>query len=390
MFCKNCGAEITENEKFCGKCGTFVCRKDAIYASAKSSMTGEKVAPYETAIQAFQTISGWKDADEQIYVCRRKIEEIKAKEEAERLRQVEIARKAAEARAKRNKKIAKKIAIITTAIVCVAIAFVIVLNAVVIPTMKYNDAVALINNDVVQAYEALIALNGYKDSAEKAASIYENYKAEKLRVALKVAQAGDYVFFGVYEQDNDTSNGRENIEWLVLAKEDNKILVISKYALDCRQYNTSYTDVTWETCSLRNWLNNDFLNTAFTDAEKSVIPAVTVSADKNPNYSTNPGNATQDKIFLLSITEVEKYFSSNDAGKCVPTDYALAQGAFTSSSYFTGGKATCWWWLRSPGTYQHRAAYVDYDGLVGYGYFGLDVNSADGTVRPALWITLDS
>lgn len=143
-----------------------------------------------------------------------------------------------------------------------------------------------------------------------------------------------------------------------------KALVISKYALDCKPYNTSDTDVTWETCTLRKWLNNDFINAAFSADERTMIPTVTVSADKNPDYSTNPGNATQDQVFLLSITEVNKYFSSDSARLCKPTDYAVANGVGENDS------GNCWWWLRSPGVYQGSAAYVHRDGDVGeIGYF---------------------
>ena len=284
-----------------------IVRKDTILNEAKTWMT-DAVTSCEKAIEMFQSIAGWKDADEQIIACQKKIEGIKAKEEAKRLekerqaeiarkeaeRQAEIARKEAERIAKRN----KKIAIITTPIVCAIIAFIIVLNTVIIPNGKYNDAIALMKagkyseaitafevldgyrdsvvkinecntaildgkyNDaialmdagnVVEAYEALIALDGYKDSADKANSIYVRYKVEKL----KTAKVGDYIFFGAYEQDNKTSNGKEDVECLILEVKDGKALVISKYALDCRQYSTSHTDVTWETCTLRKWLNNN-------------------------------------------------------------------------------------------------------------------------------------
>lgn len=195
-------------------------RKDAILAEGKAKMSGEVISNYESAIKLFESISGWKDADEKIYACQKKIEEIKAKEEAKRLekeRQAEIARKEAERIAKRI----KKIAIITTPIVCAIVAFIIVLNAVIIPNGKYNDAVALMDaGNIVEAYEALIALDGYKDSADKANSIYDKYKVEKL----KAAKVGDYVFFGAYEQDNNTSNGKEDIEWLVLEVKDGKAL----------------------------------------------------------------------------------------------------------------------------------------------------------------------
>lgn len=356
-----------------------VARKDAILSEGKAKMTGEIISDYESAIKLFESISGWKDADEKIYACQKKIEEIKAKEEAERLekeRQAEIARKKAERIAKRN----KKIAIITTPIVCAIIAFIIVLSTVIIPNNKYNDAIALMDaGNIVEAFEALIALDGYKDSTVKANSIYDKYKTEKL----KTAKVGDYVFFGAYEQDNNTSNGQEYIEWLVLEVKGGKALVISKYALDCQQYNTSDTDVTWETCTLRKWLNNDFINAAFSADEKAMIPTVTVSADKNPDYSTNPGNATQDRVFLLSITEANKYFSSDSTRQCKPTEYAVAGGMFVYSR-----NGNCWWWLRSPGSYQDVAAGVYSDGDVSE--YGNYVSSDDLAVRPALWIDLNS
>lgn len=333
-----------------------ICRKDAVYSTAKSKMIGEKVASYEEAINVFRTISGWKDSDEQIYACQKKIEEIKAKEEADRL---EVERKAEERRiaAEKAAKKRKKAFAIGTPIVAACIAFVIVLTTVIIPTAKYNRAV-------------------------------EKYGKEWADT-VKNASVGDTITFGAYEQDNNTSNGKEAIEWTVLDKDGMSLLLISKQALDCQQYNTSYTDVTWESCSLRKWMNGTFLNKAFNAEEQAQIQNTTVSADKNPEYNTNPGNATTDKVFLLSINEVEKYFNSDEARKCAPTAYAKAQGAYTSDIYKTAsGAATCWWWLRSPGDTQTSAATVNHDGSVYYlGYF---VSYAHDAVRPALWINLDS
>lgn len=335
-------------------------RKDTILSEGKSKMTGEVISNYEVAIKLFESISGWKDADEKVYTCQKKIEEIKAKVEADRLekeRLAELARKEAEKRAKRN----KKIAIITTPIVCVVIAFIIVLNAVIIPNSKYNDAVALMdagNSD--EAYSIFQELGNYKDSAEKAGNIRIIKNMEKL----KNANVGSYVTFGAYEQDNNISNGKEDVEWLVLAKEGNKVLVISKYVLGCQPYNTSNTSVTWETCSLRKWLNGTFINIAFSAEEQAMIPA------------------TQDRVFLLSVTEANQYFTSDEARKCAPTNYASAHGAFTF------GRGTCWWWLRSPGDTQNRAVNVLDDGDVQE--CGFDVSGGNGGIRPALWITLDS
>lgn len=343
-------------------------RKDAIYNDARCKMTSKREATLNEAIKLFQTISGWRDADEQICACQRKIEEA-AREEAELL-----------AWAKKQAKKRKKIFAIGTPIVCACIVFLIVLNTIIIPSVKYSSAMKLYNaGNIVEAYEALIALDGYKDSASKAKEIRGQYIAEKL----KIAKVGDYVAFGAYEQDNNTSNGKEDIEWLVLEVKDGKALVISKYALDRKPYNASYTDVTWETCTLRKWLNKEFINAAFSADEKAMIPTVTVPADKNPDYSTNPGNATQDQVFLLSIAEANKYCSSDSARRCEPTDYAVANGAWESDS------GNCWWWLRSPGYVQNFAAIVYDCGDVNfYDYYYDSIN--DIAVRPALWIDLNS
>jgi len=356
-----------------------ISRKDAALARGKEKMKGGFAFDYEIAIKDFETIPGWKDADEMILICKRKIEEINAKAEEERLekeRQEEIARKEAERIAKRN----RKIAIITTPIVCAIIAFIIVLNTVIIPNGKYNDAIALMDaGNLDEAYSIFIELGDYKDAVDKASDI----RLQKNKDQLKNIKVGSYINFGAYEQDNNTSNGKEDVEWLVLEVKDGKALVISKYALDCQQYNTSSTEVTWETCTLRKWLNNNFINSAFSADEKAMIPTVMVSADKNPDYSTNPGNATQDQVFLLSITEANKYFSSDSASQCKPTEYAVAGGA-----YFNSSNGNCFWWLRSPGNRQARAAGVHNDGAVDV--YGFSVRNSDSAVRPALWIDLNS
>lgn len=198
---------------------------------------------------------------------------------------------------------------------------------------------------------------------------------------IKSAKVGDYITFGTYEQDNDINNGKEDIEWLVLEVNDDKVLVISKYALDCKQYNTIYKDITWETSSLRHWLNGDFLNIAFTEKEKSMISMVTVTADPNPYHST--GNNTLDKVFCLSINEVENYFNSDDERQCRSTAYAVANGVYQDNNT----KDYCWWWLRSQGNDQDNAATVDFSGNVDdEGEF---VSCKFNAVRPAFWIELE-
>ena len=446
-----------------------VCRKDAIYASAKAKMTGDETDGYEAAIKEFGTISGWKDADEQINVCRRKIEEIKAKEEADRLereRQAEQRRVAAEKR----KKLIKKTAIIGTPILAAVIAFVILLTTVIIPTVKYSAAVDLYNaGNYDEAIMAFIALNGYKDSAtqitkcetaindakynaavdlynegkydeaitafkalngykdsatqitkcEAAINDFKYYSAIDLYIAGKYDEAitaftalngykdsdsqlekcymgkfgeekynliknikvGDMYKFGSYEQDNKSANGKEEIEWIVLDKDGMSLLLISNYALDCQQFNTNRTDVTWETCSLRKWLNGTFLNAAFSSTEQNSIINTTVTEDKNQVNCVD--YTTTDRVFLLSITEVNEYFSLDSARECQLTAYCFAQGALKASN-----SSNCEWWLRSRRLDSDRAAIVNNDGSVhSHGYY---VDSDDVAVRPAMWIDLGS
>ena len=116
-----------------------------------------------------------------------------------------------------------------------------------------------------------------------------------------------------------------------------------------------------------------------------MIPTVTVSADKNPDFSTDPGSATKDQVFLLSITEANKYFNSDGAMKCEPSDYVVAKIGEGESGH-------CRWWLRSPGRDQGYAAHVtapigNTDAFVFLG--GNYVQDGYTAVRPAMWIDLN-
>ena len=370
------------------------CRKDALYTTAISRRAVGNIASYEEAIAIFKTIPGWRDADSQMYACQKRIEEIKAKNE-------------------KNEKQLKRVVAITVPIICICIAFVIVLCTVIIPRQKYHKAMNLLESgDYDSAYALLEEINdnetiasskydravkyiasgdyesayillkdiSYKNSKEK----YAIAKAKYEQILIRNAAVGDKIIFGTYEQDNDTSNGAEDIEWLVLAKENNKILVISDKALDCQRYNNiGGYKTTWALCSLRKWLNDSFFNAAFSEEERALIQSTTVSADRNPKYySTDPGNATTDKVFLLSINEAEKYFSDDQARVCAPTAYAKAdrEHLYTTST-------VCSWWLRSPGSYPSKAAFVLISGIVNN--VGCDVSFDLYFIRPALWISFE-
>lgn len=215
----------------------------------------------------------------------------------------------------------------------------------------------------------------------------------------KDTRVGDTIVFGAYEQDNNAANGAEPIQWQVLEIQDGKALIISKYGLDCQPYNEKYAAVTWESCTLRKWLNQDFLNKAFTKQEQEKIVETTVKNDVNPFYGTDGGSDTTDRVFLLSTEEVDRYFPANDERIVYATEYAFAQGVWTydlatDESYWLGYRdaadqeyhsdASCWWWLRSPGYISIFAMFCRNDGHV---LKGGEINSTGfASVRPVLWI----
>ena len=191
---------------------------------------------------------------------------------------------------------------------------------------------------------------------------------------LKNAKIGGTAFFGSYEQNNDKSDGAEKIEWIVLAKENGKALITSRYALNCKVFNEENSDNIWETSFLREWLNSEFYQNAFSEDERTIIEP----------YSTDsePG----DNVFVLSTEEAEKYLSEENISKCSPTPFAKAFGARTRTKCRTeNGELTCCYWLRSKGWHNDFAAMIYYDGSV---YMRGECVDEELAVRPAIWVNI--
>lgn len=345
-------------------------RREAIYLTAVHNMKSDDITKLNLAIEFFNKIPDYKDSAEQISVCKSRIEKIK--NESERKAEEKLIE------IKKKKKKVKRTILFVTLVLFVLIAFIISLVFIIIPNNKYKAAVKQANDgQIIEAYETFIELNGYKDSDEKASEIYNQYEFEKL----KLADVGDKVCFGSYEQDNNFRNGNENIEWIVLEKENESVLLISDKALDCQPYNDTYKNVNWETCSLRKWTNDTFYNTAFNTEEQMKIKDTEVLSD---------GKSTVDKVFLLSAYEAKSYFADDEKRKCIPTAYAKAQGAFISDSHkpSNGGEPTCWWWLHTSGENQLEAAFVYGKGLISNN--GYDVDYKTGCVRPVICLSLEN
>lgn len=269
---------------------------------------------YEKAIEEFKSISDWRDSAELISICQQK--------DGEKT----IALK------KRRKKIYILAAVAALAIVVIIAAYSIISYVGILQQAKAN---------------------------------------------VSDAKVGSIVTFGTYTEEFDTLE-KSKIVWRVLAKEDDRILVISTRIIDAMPYhNVSDVDVTWETCSLRKWLNGTFINSAFNSAEKKLIIESEVLTEKASYSDTDPGNNTKDKIFLLSESEFERYLHSD--GSCFATNYAREK---TAEGYYTNLYS---WWLRSPGANPYSASDVF-----------ISTSDVDSTyaaypnngVRPAMWISI--
>ena len=225
---------------------------------------------------------------------------------------------------------------------------------------------------------------------------------------------GGYVTFGTYEQDGNEANGPEPIEWEVLDINENGMLLVSKYVLDVQPYNVEQTGVTWETCTLRSWLNSDFLNAAFDSDEQSRINTTYVVNADNSYNGTDGGNDTYDKIFCLSVDEIlryyrfDKYYDEYQNGYCQrlitePTQYAINRSVriwtmsqedynseYAGYGYSTDvvGKVSAWWWLRSTAKVLPTCVMSTICGRAGVYNFLSDVDNNDNGVRPALYVQL--
>lgn len=381
------------------------CRLESLYNSAAELQTVQSEDNQLRAAKQFEELGTYKDSAERVQQCRDKAEAIKKEEErikAER----EKAEKERAAKAKKK----KKIAIFITSAVAVCTALALLCVYVIIPAIRYNMAVTAVEN---KNYDEAIAifeeLGDYSDSADKIPET-KYKKAENLvsnkefDTAIEIFnelgeypnckkrieeikfdnpylyEIGEKMQIGNYMQNNSTY--KSPITWAVLAKEDNKILLITDKAIECKQYSESKNKSTWDESSIRTWLNDTFLNEAFTPDEQDKILTTYVSADENPEFDVYQGASTQDKIFILSINEAEKYFNSPKERLCEPTDYVLTKKPYISNE---DGVNFCSWWLRTHGKFDSSSTYVS---STGYTYEpGDGVNADQYGIRPAMWIS---
>jgi hypothetical protein len=189
-------------------------------------------------------------------------------------------------------------------------------------------------------------------------------------------------------------------DWRVLAVENGKALLLSEKILRKHTYNPfEYT--TWAKCYMRSFLNDVFYNNFLGEDEKKKVARTKLENKDNPWYGTAGGDDTKDRLFLLSIEEVVKYFGDSGRlaeGPTEPLSSVDDQYNEARIARDENGNAK-WWWLRSPGHVGNYTAViteigtisvhgldVDYGGKVDY--MGRDLTGNSGGVRPALWLKL--
>lgn len=212
----------------------------------------------------------------------------------------------------------------------------------------------------------------------------------------------------------------EPIKWRVLNRNGNDAFLLADVALDAQKYNVDDEYITWETSSIRSWLNGyeasvnkseidysrkNFINSAFTSIQKNAIKTTSVVNNNNIKYGTTGGNDTSDKVFLLSESEVYntdaatgygfiKEDTSDEARTSHCSTYAWAMGiekvvALDSQAKIKKYNGNIKWWLRSPGIGSDYAAAVSYFDYVDEHGEPVQINCYGG-VRPALHLNLTS
>ena len=214
------------------------------------------------------------------------------------------------------------------------------------------------------------------------------------------AKRMEYVTFGTYMQSADENQGKEPIEWLILTQDDEKMLVVSRYCLDYLKYPDDWSsNISWENSSLRSYLNNEFIENAFTAEEQQEIILTENQNTANEDfYCTVDGNRTEDRVFLLSIDEVQKYLSAPGSSGSLKiaygTDYLYdkLQSHYVFKEY---GQPLDWALRADIDTSRHESGFGAPRGILVFedtirvstsSGAMQDPNGPFSVVRPAMWI----
>lgn len=243
------------------------------------------------------------------------------------------------------------------------------------------------------AKETFQSLGDYSDARRRAKDVeiarqdkikllYANHRyAEALH--FQNLQAGDVIKFGEYEQDNNFENGKEAIDWIVLDVQDDEAFILSEKCLDARIFSETWEMSEWTGSNIREWLNGDFMQTAFSSNLQDLIVYKEIKNERDPYYAVSYGEEdTLDYVFLLSYNEATQYLKNKTA---YGTLYACAQYDKQHTNLTASPDKEQWWWLRT----------IAYGGETRMGFNGMSGGAVETgsitdaeMVRPAMRIDL--
>jgi len=211
------------------------------------------------------------------------------------------------------------------------------------------------------------------------------YYKEELQI-LATAEVGDVVPLGTMNTDYIKS-GDERILWMVLDRQDDKVLLMSVSALAPGEFHNVYEDNSWANCSLRETLNGicyeDFIN----DYEKALIVETDTFTSNNAVYGTPGGRTVKDYVFILSAEEVEQYLPDAEDRNVQATQAAARDGVNVdiNDGYNNALRDNnTWWWLRTMGEDGKKTVMVNQEGEIDYE--GRPSTTGTGGIRPAMWV----
>lgn len=243
------------------------------------------------------------------------------------------------------------------------------------------------------AKETFQSLGNYSDAKQR---VKDTEKARQDKIKLLCAnqryaealhfqnlQVGDVIKFGEYEQDNNLENGREAIDWIVLEVQDDQAFVLSEKCLDARIFSETREMSEWTDSNIRNWLNGDFMQTAFSSNLQDLIVYKEIKNERDPYYAVSYGEEdTLDYVFLLSYNEAIQYLKNKTA---YGTLYACEQYNKKHTYLTANPDKEQWWWLRT----------IAYDGAARMGFNDMTGGAVEKSsitdaelVRPAMRIDL--
>lgn len=251
--------------------------------------------------------------------------------------------------------------------------------------------------DVARMWFKKAALAGHKNAEYQLEHLNDGLIRSYMADNILCCQSSD-----VYADLNIKTVKFSSYEWIVLKKHKEKTLYLSKYIIDIRKYHDEDVSVTWETSDIRKWLNSEFYN-GFSFVEKKSICDSYIANAGNPVYSTNGGNDTMDKCFLLSYEEIMKYFMAVKSGHITrdllssdENNFSLMANVNMSCKkldethnrlgldYSMANGKSLGWWLRTPGADEKRAVRINCNGAIRL--HGRVVNRNLVGVRPAIWV----